>query len=158
MLRAAMKRESRGRDSLASSSTFNRIHPTHPQGNHRRMGSWGLPVGHLRLRRNCRCSTPNCHHPNCRSTPSVPVLVVVLDVAPVSLQYVGSWVQSWLVEVPAVWAAAGDVANNNAIEASLIMSKPRSINRLSGDDRGIAPLRTSLITLRLGSVSHIANN
>jgi hypothetical protein len=71
----------------------------------------------------------------------VPVLVVVLDVAPVSLQYVGSWVQSWLVEVPAVWAATGDVANNNAIrEASLIMSKPRSINRLSGDDRGIAPL------------------
>jgi hypothetical protein len=84
----------------------------------------------------------------------VPVLVVVLDVAPVSLQYVGSWVQSWLVEVPAVWAAAGDVANNNAIrEASLIMSKPRSINRLSGDDRGIAPLRTSLITL--GSVQFL---
>jgi hypothetical protein len=71
----------------------------------------------------------------------VPVLVVALDVAPVSLQYVGSWVQSWLVEVPAVWAATGDVANNNAIrEASLIMSKPRSIDRLSGDDRAIAPL------------------
>jgi hypothetical protein len=71
----------------------------------------------------------------------VPVLVVVLDVAPVSLQYVGSWVQIWLVEVPAVWAATGDVANSNAIrEASLIMSKPRSISRLSGDDRGVAPL------------------
>jgi hypothetical protein len=35
--------------------------------------------------------------------PLVPVVIVVLDeVPPVSLQYVGSWVQTWLVEVPAV--------------------------------------------------------
>jgi hypothetical protein len=54
----------------------------------------------------------------------VPLPVVVLGVAPVSLQYVGSWVQSWLVEVPAVWAATGDVANNNAIrEAKVIEAK-----------------------------------
>jgi hypothetical protein len=37
----------------------------------------------------------------------VPLPVVVLGDKPMSLQYVGSWVQSWLVEVSAVCAEAG---------------------------------------------------
>jgi hypothetical protein len=72
--------------------------------------------------------------------PLVPLPVVVLVDAPMSLQYVGSWVQAWLVEVPGVWAATGDVANNNAIRATSFMSKPHSINRSGGDDSGVAPL------------------
>jgi hypothetical protein len=65
----------------------------------------------------------------------VPALVVVLGSAPVSLQYVGPWVQ---VEVPAVWAATGDVANNSTIRNANLMSKPR--NRFGSDDSGVAPL------------------
>jgi hypothetical protein len=52
----------------------------------------------------------------------LPVAVVVLCVAPVSLQYVGSWLQTWFVEVPDVWAATGDVANNKAISSASLMS------------------------------------
>jgi hypothetical protein len=62
-----------------------------------------------------------------------PLLVVVLDVAPVSLQYVGSWVQSCVVEVPAVCAEA-DTAHS---KITLACPKPNAIHRL-----GRAEVRT----------------
>ena len=58
----------------------------------------------------------------------VPLPVVVLGDAPVSLQYVGSWVQVWLVEVPAVCAEA-DTAHS---KITIPCPKPNIIRRHGG--------------------------